>query len=465
MEKKTRTFRILKWFFFLLIASLIVYNVFYLIGPAFNDSINVYNDRLNSIKNTVIRGNIYDRNEVVLATTKNDNNEDMIRSYPYNDVFAHVVGYSEQGGMGVEKLAETYLLQSHSSLKQQVLQELSADRSVGDNVYTTLDAELQILAYDLLGDYNGSIIAMDPTTGQILTMVSKPAFDPNDIQSNWTELIMDIEGAPLLNRSTQGLYPPGSTYKIISTAAYLETNAADDFFYFCTGSDYFGNRLIHCYNETAHGRESLLEAFAHSCNTSYAYLGQQIDLKAFDNLNEKLLFNQPIPSSLPSSQSQFNLSTKPSDSSLAETIIGQGQTLMTPLHNLLITASIANGGTLMKPYLIDHIAAEDGQVIEKFYPKIENTFFDIETTRTLTDYMVAVVEEGTGSRISNDDYISAGKTGSAENDQGDSHAWFVGFAPVQNPKIAIVVLVENGGSGGSVAAPMAKALFDEYLLN
>jgi len=434
------------------------------VGPGFNESINIYNDRLEDIEGSVIRGNIYDRNQVLLATTHIDGDK-MERYYPYGSAFAHVVGYTEQGGMGIEKMAETYLLQSHNGFEQQILQELSSNKSEGDYVYTSLDAELQSLAYDLLGDNNGAVIAMDPTTGQILTMVSKPAFDPNSIKSDWYQLIMDTNGAPLLNRGTQGLYPPGSTYKIISTATYLDSNDAEDFFYFCTGSDYFGDRLIHCYNGTAHGRETLLEAFAHSCNTSYAYLGQQIDLKAFADLNEKLLFNQPLPSSLPYSESQFNMSTNPSDSTLAETIIGQGQTLMTPLHNLLITASIANGGVLMRPYFIDRVESANGQLVDKFYPQIETTFFDTDTARTLTKYMMAVVEEGTASGIQSEQYSIAGKTGSAENDQGSAHAWFVGFAPADNPQIAIVVLVENGDSGGSVAAPIAKALFDAYLLD
>lgn len=475
---KKMTFRILKWFFFGLLVLLMVFQVFYLIGPAFNDSINTYNARLSDIEEKIVRGDILDRNGMVIATTKIDEDE-MYRYYPYDEVFAHVVGYSHQGRTGIEALADLYLLQSHNNFQQKLFQELSFDRAVGDNVTTTLDGELQIRAYELLDGRDGAVIAIDPSTGEILAMVSNPGFNPNDLEDQWNTLITDTERSPLLNRGTQGLYPPGSTYKIITTAAYLQNHGAEDFFYFCMGSDYFGNKEIHCYHENAHGRENLEEAFYHSCNTAFAYIGQSLDIDSLIALNHTLLFNQSLPYPLPHSKSQFVMSADPTDAMLAETVIGQGETLMTPLHTLLITAAIANEGVLVKPYLLEAVEDQDGQIVEQLHYVVDTTdmtdeaiaelpqtswnLFDSETADTIAGYMRSVVESGTGYRAALENYEVCGKTGTAQNNSELDHAWFVGFAPYNNPEIAIVVLVEQGGSGGSVAAPIAGELIELYL--
>lgn len=462
MEKKNSTFKLIKWFYFLLIVALIVYNVYYIVGPGFNESINPYNHRLEAVESQVIRGNIYDRGGEILATTKSYDDY-FERYYPYHEMFAHVIGYSELNKSGLESIVNLELIQSHSDFSQQILRELSFKEANGDHVYTTLDAKMQQIAYEALGEFNGAVIAMDPITGEILSMVSKPSYDPNEIIKNWESLRTDIEETPLLNRATQGLYPPGSIYKIVTTKAYLQAHDAEDFFYFCQGEDYFGQRTLKCFDGQAHGREGLEEAFVYSCNTAYATLAMDIKVSTLEETNATMLFNRELPSDLPYSQSLFGLEQGASKGMIAETSIGQGETLMSPYHALLMTAAIANDGVLMKPYMIDSVVSDSEEVIRKTMVEQYAQIYTIDEVELLNKYMVSVVEIGTGRQAYSDAYSVAGKTGSAEVDETITHGWFVGFAPANDPKIAVAILVENGQSGGRSAGPIAKELFDYYL--
>lgn len=462
MEKKNSTFKMIKWFYFLLIVTLIVYNVYYIVGPAFNESINPYNHRLDQVESQVIRGNIFDRSGEILATT-NVYDDYFERYYPYHEIFAHVIGYSDLNKSGLESLVNLELIQSHSDFTQQILRELSFEEANGDHVYTTLDAKMQQIAYEALGDYNGAVLAMDPRTGEILSMVSKPSYDPNEIIKNWESLRTNTDQTPLLNRATQGLYPPGSIYKIVTTTAYLKDHDPDEFFYFCQGEDHFGQRTLRCFDGHGHGREGLKEAFVYSCNTGYATLAMEIQQSVFEETNALLLFNRELPSELPYSQSLFGLEHGASKGILAETSIGQGETLMSPYHALLMTSAIANEGVLMKPYMVDSVVSDTQKVISKAIIEQYAKLYSMEEAELLTDYMISVVDIGTGRQAYSEAYSVAGKTGSAEVDESITHGWFVGFAPANDPKIAVAILVENGQSGGKSAGPIAKELFDYYL--
>lgn len=427
---------------------------------------NPYNARLNLLSDRVVRGEILSSDGQVLARTVTGDDGEEKREYPLGSLFAHVVGYSDHGKTGLESAANFYLLSSHINLVEQVTNELADIKSPGDNIVTTLDAQIQQAASDLLGDRRGAVVVMETDTGKILAMVSKPGFDPNTLSEQWDILTSDEAGeARLLNRASQGLYPPGSTFKIVTAMEYLREHPQDyaDFSFDCSGVYQDGEYEIKCYHSTAHGHEDLRLAFANSCNGAFANLGLSLDKKKLKELSEDLLFNRSLPLSFPYNNSSYQMEEGADDWETLQTSIGQGKTQITPIHNGMIVSAIANGGILMKPYLIDRIENAAGETVKKFMPDSYGALMSAQDAQRLTELMADVVTEGTGSALRTDAYTAAGKTGSAEFETGkETHAWFVGFAPVESPKIAVSVLVEEGGSGGQTAAPIARGIFDTY---
>ena len=429
---------------------------------------NPYNARATIFEDRVTRGKILADDGTVLARTVTATGSDgtETREYPYGSLFAHVVGYSTVGKTGIESLANFDLLRSHTNLIEQTADEIMGRKSVGDNVVTTLNVNLQQIASDALGKNRGAVIAIEPDTGKILCMVSKPSFDPNTVAANWQDLVNgDSTEAKMLNRATQGLYPPGSTFKIVTALEYMREHpgAYNDYHFDCSGIFSFENNKIQCYHKTAHGSQDFTQAFANSCNGAFANLGTELDLTSYRNLAEQLLFNRSLPLDIPYSGSTFKMQPDAETWEVLQTSIGQGQTLMSPMHNLLITAAIANGGILMKPYLMDHVVNAAGEMVKAFTPEAYGNLMTASEAEALGTMMRAVVTEGTGSKLKNDQYTVAGKTGSAEFETGkETHAWFTGYAPAENPQLAVSVIVEEGGSGGAAAAPIARAVFDNW---
>ncbi|MEY8352366.1 penicillin-binding transpeptidase domain-containing protein [Lachnospiraceae bacterium 54-53] len=427
---------------------------------------NSYNARLDSFADRVLRGEIRSNDGRVLARTQVDEEGNETRVYPYDSLFAHVVGYSTNGKTGLEALSNFYLLTSHVNLVEQVVNELSSVKNQGDHVVSTLDVDLQKTAYDALGNRNGAVVVMEPDTGKILAMVSRPDYNPNTLNADWDNLVKaENTSGQLLNRAAQGLYPPGSTFKMVTALEYMREHPADykNYTFDCDGIYENGDYTIKCYHETAHGHQDMKQAFANSCNGAFASLGLQLNLNGLKSTADQLLFNSDLGLPIAYSKSSYTMSGGADTWQILQTSIGQGQTQITPIHNAMITAAIANGGTLMKPYLIDHVENAGGDVIEKFMPQSYGNLMTPEESSNLTEFMRAVVTEGTGSALRTDAYTAAGKTGSAEFDrEKETHAWFVGFAPAEQPKIVVSVIVEEGGSGGQAAAPIARALFDLY---
>ncbi|WP_124066806.1 penicillin-binding transpeptidase domain-containing protein [Clostridium sp. E02] len=427
---------------------------------------NSYNSRLDRFADRVIRGEIVSNDGNVLAQTQVNEEGKEIRVYPYDSLFAHVVGYSANGKTGLESLANFYLLSSHVNGIVQIINELSGKKNPGDRVVTTLDLDLQKTAYDALGNRKGAVIVMEPDTGKILAMVSKPDYNPNTLLSDWDQLVSkDNTTGQLLNRATQGLYPPGSTFKIVTALESMRENPEHykEYTFDCSGVYQNGEYSIKCYHDTVHGHQNLTLAFANSCNGAFANLGLNLDLGQLKNTTDGLLFNSELNLELPYSKSTYVMKPGADTWSILQTSIGQGRTQITPIHNAMITAAIANGGTLMNPYFIDHVENVGGDVIKKNVPRSYGNLMTAQESGGLTELMKAVVLEGTGSRLRTDVYTAAGKTGSAEFDKKkETHAWFVGFAPAEHPKVVISVIVEEGGSGGQTAAPIARSLFDLY---
>ena len=426
-----------------------------------------YNTRQDTFSDRIVRGSIQSSDGEVLAQTNvyEDGTEE--RTYPFSNIFAHAVGYDTNGKSGLESEANFQLLTSHSFFLEQMKNEFLGKKNQGDTVISSLNADLQTTAYNSLGDRRGAVVVLEPSTGRILAMVSKPDFDPNTIAADWDNLTADENtDAALLNRATQGLYPPGSTFKILTTLEYIQEHADyENYSYTCTGSYTVGNHTIHCYGNKSHGTQNLRQAFANSCNAFYASLGMELDIDQFGQLCNKMLFNTSLPTDLQASKSSFVLDKSDGSSAIMATSIGQGQTLVTPFHMALLVSAINNDGVLMKPYVLDRVESSDGTLVEQYEPEEYGTLMTTDEAAILKDYMNYVVETGTGKKLSGQSYEAAGKTGSAEYSTGadSSHSWFVGYAHRDDKSdIAIAVIVEKAGVGSEYAVPIAKEVFDAY---
>ncbi|MDD7637478.1 MAG: penicillin-binding transpeptidase domain-containing protein [Clostridiales bacterium] len=467
--KKNKEFTVVTYSFLAAFLCLMGYFVYFQYGESEQFINNPYNKRQELFTRSVIRGDIYSADGVTLAQSVVDEDGNETRLYPYGRIFAHVVGYSTHGRSGIEEMATFSLLRSNIFYMEKAVNQIQGEKSPGDSVTTTLDYDLQLRAFDALGTYDGAVVVMEPETGKILAMVSKPDFDPNYLSEDWEGMVSeDSDSSALLNRATQGLYPPGSTFKIFTTLAYIQQNQDyNEYVYQCNGKYTLDNKTIHCHKNKSHGTENLKDSFAHSCNSSYASLGMTLDIEQFKKMCDGLLFNTALPTTFESSQSSFVLSTEDSASTIMETAIGQGKTLVTPFHMALITCAIANDGVLMRPYVIDHTTDAEGNMVEQYTPKAYGTLIAEEDTAILQEYMRAVVEEGTATKLLSDSYEVYGKTGSAEfsSSSNASHSWFVGYAHQEGKKdIAVAIIVEDSGIGSEYAVPIAKEIFEEYYI-
>lgn len=427
---------------------------------------NSYNSRQALLLSQNVRGSIYAADGTVLAYTSVAEDGTETRKYPYGEKFAHVIGYSTYGRMGVEDQANYYLIHSNAPLNLRVANSRDEIKNPGDDVYTTLDVELQEAAFNALDGYRGTIIVTDVKTGKILAMVSMPYFDPNQIEEVWPKLIEDEKQSALVNRATQGLYPPGSTFKILTALEYIRENpdSWQDYAFLCDGYYQERGSRINCYHGTSHGNVDLEGALSHSCNAAFSQIGVNLDKSLFADTLRQMYFNRPLPIKFSYSQSSVVMDEEISLNDMMQTAIGQGQTQITPLQLNMITAAIANDGTMYKPYVVDRVENCQGIVIKQFAPSSCGQVMTPEEADALTILMQAVVEDGTGRGLSGLSYTVAGKTGSAEYSaiKGESHAWFTGFAPIEDPQICVTVIVEGAGSGSDYAVPIAKRIFNTY---
>lgn len=422
-----------------------------------------YNKRQDTLAEQVERGKILDCNGKVLAETKTDQSGKEYRNYPYGDMFAHVVGYTDQGKTGLESLQNSELLTSNAFFLEKLQKEFQNEKNVGDNVVTTLDADIQEAAYNALGDSKGAVVAIEPSTGKILAMVSKPDFDPNTISEDWEELSNNSDGV-LVNRATQGQYAPGSTFKIVTALEFMREDADfSDYSYKCEGEIEAGSNTIHCYGGKVHGNVSLRDSLAYSCNTSFCNIGSKLDVESFQKTTKSLLFDSKLPCELPYNQSKFALEKNAGTAEKMMTAMGQGQTQVSPFHMALITSAIANSGTLMKPYLVDSVTSYTGTIVSKNKPDKYRELMTAKEAVQLKDYMKSVTDYGTASVLGEAGYTTAGKTGTAEysSDKEKDHSWFVGIANVDNPDIVVSVVIESA-DGTAKAVNVAKKVFDAY---
>lgn len=466
-RKGNRQIVLVAYCFVAVFLGMIGYLVHFMVQDSGRIINNPYNKRQELLAERVIRGDILSADGKVLAHTSTDGSGKDIRTYPFGRVFCHVVGRNTNSMTGLE-LAQCFpLLTSHSNPLKQLANEFKGKKNQGDTVVTTLDSRLQQTAYDALGSYKGAVVALEPSTGKILAMVSKPDYDPNTVEADWQRLLEDSgKESALLNRATQGQYPPGSTFKLITAIEYIRENPRSykEYQYQCGGSAVFQGSSMKCYDGEVHGTVDLQSSLAHSCNTSFANLGTTLNLKGLRNLCNGFLFNQKLPVDFEYNKSQFVLKQGADTGEVIQTAIGQGKTMITPLQNGMVSAAIANKGEMMTPYLVDHIENDEGREIENFKPQSCGKPISKKLARKIKNMMKAVITEGTANSLSSLSYSVAGKTGSAEIDsEGTSHAWFVGFAPAENPRIAVSIVVEGAGTGSQYAVPIAREMFREYL--
>ena len=453
----------LTYIFSFLLFLVIGYYSYFLVAQGKTFVNNTYNKRQDLLAQYIERGKILSSDGAVLAQTITNEDGEEVRVYPYGSVFSHAVGRVLHGRTGIEQSESFTMLNSSVSGFGKLTNTLNGVKTAGDNVVSTLNAKLQQVAYDALGDYRGAVVVLEPSTGKILAMVSKPDYNPNTITEKWESLNED-QASPLLNRATQGLYPPGSTFKLLTTLEYIRENPNyEDYEYQCKSEDRINHVTIHCANGTRHGKENLKESFANSCNTSFATLGSSLNMDSFRNLCESMLFNKTLPTSFKTAQSSFVLNSQSDPNDYPQTVIGLGKTQISPLHNAMIAATVANGGLMMKPYYVDRIETFEGSLVKRYYPDSYGQVISKKEAAILSDYMKEVVENGTGSKLSGMKVSVAGKTGTADYEIGKpSHAWFIGFAPVENPQIAISVIVESSGTGSRYAVPVAKKIIEAY---
>lgn len=454
-----------------LFLSLCGYLVYFNIIKAPQVNANSYNSKQDAKESMVIRGGIYTDDGQMIAGTNVDAGGNESRVYPYGQVFSHVTGYATNGKSGMEAEYNSELLTSNSSILQQLESNSEQEKVRADNLYTTFNSSLQRAAYDALSatGLNGAVVVLEPDTGKILAMVSLPGFDPNTISQDWDYLVSS-ENSPLLNRAAQGLYPPGSTFKILTTLAYIRENpdTYQNFSFDCQGVVTIGDVSITCYGGQMHGQETLEEAFMHSCNGAFATIGTELKYSPYKEICQDFFFNDSIDFAMDTAKSSFALQENSSVGDQMTTAIGQGDTLATPLQMALIASAVANGGTIMKPYYLDHISTYDGDLVKQYKSSAYRTVMSSDEAAVLAQFMTRTGVEGTAAALSGNGYTVAGKTGSAEydlDDSGDSlgtHSWFVGYSNVEDPDIAVAVIVENGGSGSSTAVPLAKTVFDAY---
>lgn len=453
-------------FFVGIFVLMMAYLVYFSVVKAPDIIDNPYNKRVDNQDVKVVRGDILAGDEVtVLATTKKNEDGKEYRYYPFGSLFCHVIGLKSEK-TGIEGQANFQLLKHESGFFEQILKDITGQKKTGNSVVTTLDTKLQQAAYDALGDNKGAVIVMEPSTGKVLAMVSKPDFNPNEAEEHYKEwLTYSSADSVLINRATQGLYAPGSTFKIVTLLEYImENDNYSEYSFNCEGSvTVEGGTTIPCSNKTVHGEETLKSAFANSCNSAFSTIGLKLNISRMQYLCDGLMFNKDIPISLESVKSSFVIDADSTVSDLQETAIGQGKTMISPVHNLMITACIANDGVMMKPYFIKKIKNFEGEIVEDTEPEVLSNAVSQNYAKQVAEYMRAVVTEGTATALRYADYEVAGKTGTAQyGTEGFTHSWFVGFAPYKNPEVAICVIREGSENAGRSAQYIARDVLDSY---
>ncbi len=434
----------------------------------------------------VERGKILSADGQVIAESKPKGKGDQlryVRQYPLGSLFGNPVGYSflTEGQTGLEQTQQGVLTGDDNEFLS-ILDQIRGQQQEGSDVVTTLDAGAQQLAVDQLEGQSapGAIVAIEPDTGAVKAMVATPGYDPNTIPTDKQQLLEDGQASGLFDRSIQGIYPPGSTFKVVTAAAAIDSGDADaDTILSGSSPQTFSGVPLENAGGEQFGDIDMRTALTHSVNTYFAQLGEQIGTETLLDYMKRFGFEQDPEVQLPDDQMAtsgvFNSDGKLVDEGfdVARVAIGQGgaegQILATPFQMAEVAAAIANGGRLMRPSLVQEVKDPDGRTTDELDPDVQSDVVSEDTAAQLTDMMTSVVDEGTAAALAGDlgGTTFAGKTGTAEKnlDERINQPWFIGFAPADDPQIAVAATIEQctGCFGGVVAGPMATAMMNYFV--
>lgn len=414
---------------------------------------------------SVDRGDIYAADGEVLATSRRQDGA-YRRVYPKGEAYAAATGYYSaiRGRSGVEAGQNAWLTgRLHFSSWQDWYNSLANRHRRGFDITLSIRPELQNKAWDLLAGRRGAIVVLNPASGAVLAIVGRPTYDPNLIESNWED-IAATEGL-LVNRASQGLYPPGSIFKIITAAGAISSGKAkpDSIYNGPAVLPVFGGKVTN-FADQDEGRMTLARAFTKSTNTIFAQVGLDIGAAGLVGAAQDFGFNSRPPFDLPAAASVIPQPASMDKVMTAWTAVGQGRTLVTPLQMALTAGAIGEEGRIYRPWLTEFVRDYEGAVRYQAGPRLWRQATDSATAAKIKKMMVATVKDGTGRAAWLSSVAVAGKTGTAEVGGGSPpHAWFIGFAPADDPQVAVAVLVENGGLGGRTAAPIAREIFKAAL--
>lgn len=432
------------------------------------------------------RGPIIVAGQAIAESTPVDDPFGYQRSYAQGDLYSAVTGFHSvvHGGTQIEDAMNDVLTGQADSLFWTRIQDLiTGTQPRGSSVELTVNPAAQQAAFDALGDQQGAVVAIEPSTGKILAMVSTPGFDPNLLATHDTtaantayQQLLATDGNPLLNTTISENYPPGSTFKLVTAAAALESGAYSPDSVLAaptvltlpgtsTTLPNFGGASCGP-NEQA----TLADALRISCNTAFAQLGADLGDDAIRQQAARFGFGSR-DLTVPMRVAASTYPVDPNAAQTALTAIGQESVRATPIQMAMIASAIANGGSLMTPYLVQTVRTADLDVVSEAEPRQLSEAVSPSTAQQLTDMMTAVVQSGSGTAAQIPGVPVAGKTGTAQTgvEGASPHAWFTGFAPADNPQVAVAVIVQHGGSlgseatGGRIAAPIARAVMEAVM--
>ncbi|PYG90322.1 cell division protein FtsI/penicillin-binding protein 2 [Ruminiclostridium sufflavum DSM 19573] len=425
------------------------------------------NKRMWDVRNKVVRGIIYDRDGKKLSFSQKNGSAGYKRVYQGGAATAHILGYYDEryGITGLENLYDSRLSSNSStSFLAWAGNGFKEVDKKGDDVYTTLDYELQKTAYNALGSSRGSVVVLKVDTGEILAMVSTPSYDPNKLGDIW-ESLNENEHRPLLNRSVSGLYPPGSTFKVVTGISALENidGITEEIFNDTGKMDLGGGYTLSNDKGKAMGKINFRQAVAKSSNLYFGDLGIRLEDKLFKTA-ERFGFNKNIPAEgILIDNSRFPKYKSSEKGNLAQSGFGQAEVLATPVQMALVAQTIANDGIMMRPTLINKITDYSGNVVQSLNTSSIGEITETQYAAEMKNFMKDVVSKGTGTRAQVRGIKVCGKTGTAQHiESKNPHSWFIGFAPYEKPEIAIAVIVEEGGYGGVAAAGISSKVMSEY---
>ncbi len=397
-----------------------------------------------------------------------------VRDYPLGDLFGNPVGYSfvDRGQTGIERSHNDQLVGNKTEFLS-ILDQLRGHRQVGDDLTSSLDASAQRTAISAMNGQPGAVVALEPDTGRVRVMVSVPGYDPNQVSNTADFKAFNRDpNAPLFNRATQSGYPPGSTFKVVTAAAALDSGefSPDSVINGDSPKVISGVPLQNDFNQS-YGDITLTDALTHSVNTVFAQVGERLGTSTMFKYMDRFGFNALPHLDYPADQMTASgvyagnrLLGAGSAIDIGRVALGQERLRVTPLQMAEVAASIGNRGVLVQPRLWERVVDPDGRVVSEQKPHSVDRVISEQSAGELTAMMANVVKEGTGTAAALSGISVAGKTGTAEVANGLNQAWFIAFAPIDNPKIAVAVTVEKtSGQGGTVAAPIAKTVMESLL--